>query len=75
MEDQLGTKQTKVGHGHINNQCEWTTCHFSFSDGFHQLSAETEEQIFHVNMEKIISKYELGQKMKPRLLLRSFGSD
>lgn len=71
----MGTKQTKVGHGHINNQCEWTTCYFSFSDGFCQLSAETERQIFHVNMETFISKYELGQKMKSKLSLRSVGSD
>lgn len=60
MEDQLGTKQTKVGHGHVDNHCEWTTCHFLFSDGFHQLSAETEKQIFPVNMEKFIRKYQMG---------------
>lgn len=71
----METKQIKVGHGHANYQCELTPYHFSFSDGFHQLSAETEEQIFHVYMEKFISQYELEQKMKPRLLLRSVGND
>lgn len=46
---------------------------FSLSDGFHQLSEKTEEQVSHVlkaNMERFISQYELGQKIKLSLLLK-----
>lgn len=49
------------------------SAHFSFSDDFHQLSEETEEQVSHMlkaNMERFISQYELGQKRKISMLLK-----
>lgn len=69
MKDQLGMNQNKVGHGHINNQCEWTTYHFLFTDGFHQLSAETEEKIFHVNMENLLPSVRWGKNWNQDYLL------
>lgn len=75
MEDQLGTKQIKVGHGHANNYCEWTTCPFFIFRWFSSVICRDRREVFCVleaSMGRFASQYELGQKIEISLLLKKF---